>query len=34
MHLAVDADALVPSLAGLTLRGLDDVTLGRHVAGR
>jgi len=34
MHLAVDADALVPSLSGLTLRGLDDVTLGTHVAGR
>jgi HAD superfamily hydrolase (TIGR01509 family) len=34
MHLAVDADALLPSLAGLTVRGLDEVTLGTHVAGR
>jgi HAD superfamily hydrolase (TIGR01509 family) len=34
MHLALHADALVPSLVGLTLRALDDVTLGAHAAGR
>lgn len=34
MHLAVDADALIPSLAGLTIRSLDAVTLGAHAAGR
>jgi beta-phosphoglucomutase len=34
VHLAVDADALIPSLVGLGLRSLDAVTLGRHGAQR
>jgi hypothetical protein len=34
MHMAVDADALIPSLAGLSLRSLDSITLGTHGAER
>jgi beta-phosphoglucomutase len=34
MHLAMDADALIPSLAGLTLRSLDSVTQDAHAAER
>lgn len=34
VHQAVDADALVPSLAALTIASLDAVTLGKQSAGR
>jgi beta-phosphoglucomutase-like phosphatase (HAD superfamily) len=34
VHLAVDADALIPSLTTLTIASLDAVTLGAHGAGR
>ena len=34
VHLAVDADALIPSLTALTIASLDAVTLGAHGAGR
>ena len=34
VHLALDADALIPSLAGLALRSLDAVTRGTHGAER
>jgi beta-phosphoglucomutase len=34
VHLAVDADALIPSLDGLALRSLDAVTLGARGAER
>lgn len=34
VHLAVDADALIPSLSGLTLASLDTLTRGKHAAGR
>lgn len=33
-HVAMEADALVPSLVGLSAASLDAVTLGRHTAGR
>ena len=34
VHLALDADALIPSLVGLAVRSLDAVTLGTHGAER
>jgi beta-phosphoglucomutase-like phosphatase (HAD superfamily) len=34
MHLALDADALIPSLVGLAVRSLDLVTHGAHGAER
>ena len=34
VHLAVNADALVPSLAGQTLASIDALTLGTHTAER
>ena len=34
VHIAVDADALISSLAGLTIASLDSLTLGVHRAGR
>ena len=34
VHLAVDADALIPSLAGQTLASIDALTLGKHAAER
>lgn len=33
-HIAMSADALIPSLSGLTAAVLDAVTLGTHTAGR
>ena len=34
MHVAVNADALIPSLAGQTAVSIDTMTLGKHTAGR
>jgi len=33
-HVAVEADALIPSLAGVTTGSIDALTLGKHAAGR
>jgi HAD superfamily hydrolase (TIGR01509 family) len=33
-HVAMEADALISSLAGLTAASIDAVTLGKHTAGR
>jgi hypothetical protein len=34
VHLAVDADALIPSLAGQTLPSIDALTAGASIPGR
>lgn len=34
VHVAVDADALIPSLAGQTIASIDTVTVDAHAAGR
>lgn len=33
-HVAMEADALMPSLVGLTAASIDALTLGKHTAGR
>ena len=34
VHVAMEADALFPSLVGLTAATIDTLTLGKHTAGR
>lgn len=34
LHVAMEADALIPTLVGLTAASIDAVTLGKHTAGR
>ena len=34
VHVAVEADALIPSLVGLNAATIDTLTLGKHTAGR
>jgi beta-phosphoglucomutase-like phosphatase (HAD superfamily) len=34
IHVAIEADGLIPSLDGLTAATIDAVTLGKHTAGR
>ena len=34
VHVAMEADALMPSLVGLTAASIDALTLGKHTAGR